>query len=96
MISGILPYFMYSLPRIGVDHETFRSLVGYSIKYPTAIADEYQQKQGKEVEKNTSLLFYVIKHVLYNKIKRINLDTAFLKQKGISFLPVFVLINIIQ
>jgi hypothetical protein len=47
MISGILPYIVYILPRIGVDHETFHSL---------AIADEYQQKQGKEVEKNTSLL----------------------------------------
>jgi hypothetical protein len=56
------------------------------------LADEYQQKLGKEVEKR-HLYFFILTPL---KLRRINLETALLKEKGNSFLPVLVLINIIQ
>ena len=57
------------------------------------VADEFRQKQGKEVEKKDIFTFFILSPLL---LHRINENTALLKEKGISFLPVRLKIYIIK
>ena len=57
------------------------------------VADEVRQKQGKEVEKKDIFTFFILSPLL---LHRINENTALLKEKGISFLPVRLKIYIIK